>query len=828
MKDTFKNHKTVKLILILTMCMLIFTAAMVNVSAATVETNQITSIKLNKSKTDLQIDVALTKDYVKEHKSSTIYVFELLPYQSTSQINELEPVVEFKAGEKASVKIPYVNGNANRLYSKFVIAERLSDGAYNIIASAKYIENISILSENTESYPVTSSKKGLQIQNFTDAQRLGVQHTTINVALNEFILGENSSNAMSFVYNGQTYYLNKDKIALLDHRVKVYSEAGINVYLNIVLTAPDESLSDTVKSFYFDGALSGASLYALNTRNETAMKNFQAFMDYIAYRYTSPEHTYGFAPNFILGFEVNSNRTWNNAGAMDMESYVYSYCTAFRAAYTAMLSHYSEGRVYISLGNNFNSAAEAPGAESDPLYDYAAKSFLDFFNTAIKNSGDIPWGLAINPYPSDLSMTEFWNDSYAEDNFSTPFVTMKNLSVLTRYMNQNELLYNSKPRSIIISEFGVSGDPADAASMTMQSAAYALAYYAAAQNDDIDAFIYHRHVDHAGENLYYGLWSAVDGSLLEASAKKQIYNVFAQIDTENSEEATSFVKSLVGNGIYSLFIGDKVKFSSFNTRSTIDAIRADESDFEKGFGERVLFDLTKGSLCGFYPTDSADYVELRPLDDASTTMLYSRVSGTPLDYMGIGNLITEEGSFHDAQYITLRMMVTAPEGVSNLSFMLRLQSNDGADGKMAVYDGEVQLKPNEWTNVSFRIKDFVSLTKENIDSMKLWIKATDSASPEGEYGIWLENVVLHTKSGVSVIGVILWILLILVIIVVVGYGLLYMRAQYIRRKRREEMERRRRQQLRMQAMQQNRVMNPPPYAQNPNNNQRRDDFRQMK
>ena len=202
------------------------------------DTNEITSITLNKGATDIQIDVALTKEYVDENKSSTLYVFELLPYQSTSQIDSLEPVAEFKPAEKASVKLSYLNGNANRLYSKFLVAEMTASGSYNIVTSAKYIENLDILCENTEDYPAPSGKKGLQIQLFSDAQLLGVQHVTINVPLNEYILGENLTGAMSFVYNGQTYYLNKEKMDLLDHRVRTYSEAGIMVYLNIILARP--------------------------------------------------------------------------------------------------------------------------------------------------------------------------------------------------------------------------------------------------------------------------------------------------------------------------------------------------------------------------------------------------------------------------------------------------------------------------------------------------------------------------------------------------------------------------------------------------------------
>ena len=72
------------------------------------------------------------------------------------------------------------------------------------------MENTDILAENAEPFPVGSSQKGLKIQLFGDAQQLGVQHTVIVVAINEYLLGENSDAAQSFVYNGRTFYVDKD------------------------------------------------------------------------------------------------------------------------------------------------------------------------------------------------------------------------------------------------------------------------------------------------------------------------------------------------------------------------------------------------------------------------------------------------------------------------------------------------------------------------------------------------------------------------------------------------------------------------------------------
>ena len=144
------------------MTMLLIVLSAVTVSAADTAQSEITSITLNKKCTDITINVKLDKEYAKEHKSETLYVFELSPWQSTSELSTLEPVAHFKAAETAKVSLSYINGNANRLYSKFLVAEKSADGSYVIVTSAKYIENVAQLSENSEPYPTTKSKKGLQ------------------------------------------------------------------------------------------------------------------------------------------------------------------------------------------------------------------------------------------------------------------------------------------------------------------------------------------------------------------------------------------------------------------------------------------------------------------------------------------------------------------------------------------------------------------------------------------------------------------------------------------------------------------------------------------
>lgn len=790
------------------------------ISAAKESKSEITSILLNKKGTDIAINISLEKEYAKEHKNETLYVFELSPWQSTSELSMLEPVAQFKASESVKVSLTYINGNANRLYSKFLVAEKAADGSYSIVTSAKYIENIEQLAENTEDYPTSKSKKGLQAQILPDLQELGVKHASINIPINEYIIGENTESAASFVYSGQTYYINKAKLESLDHKVKCLTDSGMTVYFNFILTSPSDDISDTVKSFYCTSASDDAQTYAFNTRNETAMKNFQAFLDYMASRYTRADHAYGFVPNFTIGFQLNDGRYSNNAGSSSLTASVYSYHTAFRIAYSAMVSHYSNGRVFISLGNNWNSASTEPSGTTDSAFDWSAKEYLDLFASVVRNSGDINWGLSLTPYPSDKSLTEFWLDEYAPSSDSAQFVTMKNISVVTNYMHSDSLTYNGEVRNIIIGEFGVSGDPDNNDSQSLQAAAYALSYYSAAQNDDIDAFIWHRQVDHEGEGLYYGLWTALGGNVQFPLEKKTVHTVFSQIDTEKSEEVTSFVKTLVGSGGFGLFMPDNVKYDKFNVRTVITSERSNESDFEKGFGEYVLFDLTAGSLCNFYPTDNFRYVELDSENGSNTTMLYGLSADIPTEYAGIGTVITDPEAFRDAQYMTLELMVEAPECVAGMNVKVRMQNNGDADTNAAVFEGEVLLKPNEMQTVSFNIKDLVSITDGDIDNFKLWIQTPDPNSPDGNYGIWLKSVTLHTKKSVSVLGVIFKVLLTLVILAVAAYAVLYIRAERIRRQKRARREQLRREQLRNEQIQRMQYMqnNPNPPQQHSSQN----------
>jgi hypothetical protein len=98
-------------------------------------------------------------------------------------------------------------------------------------------------------------------------------------------------------------------------------------------------------------------------------------------------------------------------------------------------------------------------------------------------------------------------------------------------MQNPELLYNSQPRSIILSEQGFHSNQSPE-NEQQQAAAYAYAWEKCQRLPLIDAFIYHRHVDHSQEGgLRLGLWRNIPGSIADPESPKPIYNLFLKAGT---------------------------------------------------------------------------------------------------------------------------------------------------------------------------------------------------------------------------------------------------------------------------------------------------------
>ncbi len=688
------------------------------------------ALEISREKDTLKLDISVDAELVEKYKGNDLYVFELRPENTSEDLDSITPLLIGPINKK--VVVANLEFTRAKLYSSYIVAVKTEDGSIKPLSERGYITNPEELAENTSPFPKKSTKKGLCTQIGSDAQYLGAAHTTISIDLNEYMSASYTKNSISYINGGQTFYFPLDKINALDHKVRVLTEAGMNVYLNIVLGKDNGSGLSAVFPLCSG---SEASYYAINTDTVSSVKYFTAFCEFITSRY-SKNSSHGFVPGYILGYEVDSVN-WNYAGDIPFDEYVKSFENAYRILYSAARSVYSNAEVFVSVSNVFNTSESTE-------FSYGYKAFLDRFAESVRLGGDVEWSLAVNPYPSDPASTEFWADERATDSLDTEFLTMKNLGILSNYMSSEAMTYDGHTRGIIISEFGLNGNYDDAKNNDCQAAAYALAYAIADKNPDIDAFIYYRHVDLPAENAKLGLWTSLPSTSLSPVNKKAIYNVFKNVDTEAYDEGLGMARAFCPEAIYSSYTEG---YAPSPKRSVVESIPVSKSDIRPTFKEVPLFDLTLGSADGFYPANSCSYVELRQISaDSTDTSLYAKMAPISANtYMGISRALDESKRI-DGSFLSVRFKAITPSA-ETVNVMLRLDGYE--NGIPSAFEGIIQTNSNEDTELTFKISDFVKRTDGDIRSIKLWFKPSSGTLTDGEYGLWLEGISLHKKTGLD-------------------------------------------------------------------------------
>lgn len=399
--------------------------------------------------------------------------------------------------------------------------------------------------------PVTS-KKGLQVQLSDDAEDLGVQHAAINVSLGQIMwVRPGSADAtLEFRSGGRTFWFSRSALESLDRQVRGSSEAGASVSL-IVLVYRSGDPRSAASVLTDPGASAGAgTVMGFNTTTAEGVAHLRAAMELLASRYTQPDRAHGRVDGFIMGNEVDAQWEWSQSGEKTLDEFLDGYSRALRIGWLATTKYSSSARTYVSLTHSWTRPSGPNPDEGEPTRYYAGRDVLDGLVAQGHREGGFPWQVAYHPYPQDLFDPTVWDDPDATEDVDAPVVTFRNLDVLTRYLERPELRFHGDVRRVILSEQGCntpSGDRDEAE--RLQAACYAYAYYRTRFLDGIDAFILHRHVDHGAEGgLNLGLW-ARDTALSDLAApsrRKLAYEVFRDIDTRRSLQATEFAKDVIG------------------------------------------------------------------------------------------------------------------------------------------------------------------------------------------------------------------------------------------------------------------------------------------
>ena len=460
------------------------------------------------------------------HKFKTadekLYLFEEPMYQKDITGS---PIADVKKEDTFEFSVPLNNNTAqSKLYSKFFVGMKFRDGTYQALSDGCFITNPEALAENQSSYPQARSKKGLLTDTVfgTDIEELGLSYTNVNIIMNELINGS----GYSYTYNGKTYHFNG--LYGYVYLVQQCNAKGIQVTAQISI---DRNAS-TQRFITGNSPYAETAYYGWNTDNSTTRQTMEAMFAYLGEKFGKNNC---YISNWILGNEVNSASGYYYVGNVSFSKFISMYSEAFRCLYNAVKSSRGSSKVFICLDNCWNQ-------KNAFTICYSARSTLESFAAKISDmQKDVNWNLAYHAYNQPLSDSQFWSGAnasmFTSDANTTTFITMRNIQTLTDYVKNR---FGSNTR-IILSEQGFSSTYGGQAN---QAAAIALAYYKAACNPMIDAFIIRSYKDEAHEvaqGLAMGLKDA-------NGKKKTAYNVFKNMDSSNSLKYTEKVlKSQVGN-----------------------------------------------------------------------------------------------------------------------------------------------------------------------------------------------------------------------------------------------------------------------------------------
>lgn len=393
-------------------------------------------------------------------------------------------------------------------------------------------------------FPTVASKKGLQVQMVDDALALGIKHAALNVNLGQLLDLTANTNDLSGAFQGRTYQFNRAFVEHLDQQIQPLSSHGVIVSLILLYyRSGSPALDQLLLHPTYDPAAPN-HLSAFNTSNPDSTSALSACVEFLAQRYSARGEPHGRVWNYIVGNEVNSHWFWANMGRVSMEEFADDYLRAVRICHDAVRRWSAHARVYLSLEHHWT--IHYPGG--DERQTFPARPFVDYFAKRARETGDFEWHIAFHPYPENLFDCRTWNDKTAQDGPDSPRITFKNIHVLPRYLQRSELLFQGRPRRVILSEQGFH-TPAGPEGETLQAAAFCYAYAKIAPLDGVDSFILHRHVDHGQEGgLNLGLWTRNKASAnpAEPLARKKIYHVFQAADRPDRDAAFAFALPIIG------------------------------------------------------------------------------------------------------------------------------------------------------------------------------------------------------------------------------------------------------------------------------------------
>lgn len=461
-----------------------------------------------------------------------------IPLWETSRQARAKPPLAVLSAAAPTVLVPRLFEGKDRRYARFLATTSAVAGRVPL-GVPQGVTSLEFSAPEQAALPPAASKKGLQVQMLDDALALGIKHATLNVDLSRLFDPAAAARLPATWSPGEPVPLALDRAPR--KAIRELTAGGVNVYLILLVQPTGRPEIDRVLLPPEYVAGNEPRPAAWNLSSPRAVAWYAAVLEGLAERFSGPAADDARTGGWIVGNEVNSHSAWHRQGPAGAVQVAARYERECRLAQTALRRHSRHARIYMSLDHFWTHRMS-----TDPLQSCGGRELLENVAYQARGAGDFARHVAHHPYPEDLFKPAFWKDRTAPPSVDAPRITFRNLEQLTQFLDRPLFHFLGQPPRVILSEQGFhAGDGPEAENL--QAAAYCAAYRKVESLPGIDAFILHRHVDHAHEGgLRLGLWTHRPGTIADPDRKRPLYDVFRAADTPDWETAFRFALPLVG------------------------------------------------------------------------------------------------------------------------------------------------------------------------------------------------------------------------------------------------------------------------------------------
>ncbi|WP_149498883.1 DUF5722 domain-containing protein [Roseiconus lacunae] len=408
----------------------------------------------------------------------------------------------------------------------------LVDGGYEPISAEVYPEIATNVRRNAP--PKLHAAKGLTCVDTRFSSQmlrdLGLKHASVNMLLNRLVSASPRQGWEKRSIAGKTWWVNEQRLVGYDRNIERARKAGC-VVAGILLIHPEGRSDENETGSLTHPEASDEGSYTMpNLTSRESVRLYAAILEVLAERYggANPDRR---IDHWIAHNEVDYGWQWTNMGEQPMDVFTDHYLRSMRLIDAVTRKHNPHAHVFISLTHRWNAT------DCLPWKTYPPRDMLSRLVEDTKQHGEFAWGVAYHPYPQSLWNADFWNDTHLDQTDQTPLITMKNLTVLDRWMHRSEVRKQDfSVRPVICSEQGYHAVEDQPEQLRTQSIALLKTWEILRQCPSILAYDYHRPVDHPNEGgLRLGL-RGLPSAGHPIGKPKPAWDVFKAINTDDEAE----------------------------------------------------------------------------------------------------------------------------------------------------------------------------------------------------------------------------------------------------------------------------------------------------